>query len=149
MARKVLISLSAVSEAPTIEEPGVETLCRALQIQHIRLIDTDRQLQHFNDSRENKLITLSETIGERKSRLFVIVLKLRVPVGAATFLRQIQHQPKRIEVWGTAGILSGVGHRTAHLTTVEVANCSVTPGENTEAWYVGVAGIDVGACVIA
>ena len=79
----------------------------------------------------------------------MIVLELRVPVGAATFRRQIQHQPKRVEVWGTARILSGVGHRTAHLTTVEVVNRSVTPGENTEAWYVGVGGIDVGACVIA
>ena len=77
----------------------------------------------------------------------MIVLELRVPVGAATFRRQIQHQPKRVEVWGTARILSGVGHRTAHLTTVEVVNRSVTPGENTEAGYVGVAGVDVGARV--
>ncbi len=79
----------------------------------------------------------------------MIVLELRVPVGAATLRRQIQHQPKRVGVVGTARIPSGVGHRSAHLATVEVINRSVTPGENTEAWYVGVAGIDVGACVIA
>jgi hypothetical protein len=30
-----------------------------------------------------------------------------------------------------------------------VVNRSVTPGENAEAWYVGVVGIDVDACVTA
>jgi hypothetical protein len=79
----------------------------------------------------------------------VIVLELRVPVSAATFRCQVQHQPKRVEAWGTARILSGVGHLTAHLSTVEAVNRSITAGENIEARYVGVAGIDVGACVIA
>src|SRR5277367_5675504 len=94
---------------------------------------------------------LVQVVASAKGRLglFVIILELRIPVGAATLRRQIQHQPKGVEVWGTAWILSGVGHRATHLTTVEVVNRSVTPGENGEAWYVGVAGTDVGAREIA
>ena len=75
------------------------------------------------------------------------VLQLRIPIRAATSRRKVQHQPERIQVRPAARILSGVGHRTAHLAGVEVTNDSVAPAEDAEARDVGVFRIDIGTCV--
>jgi hypothetical protein len=69
-------------------------------------------LENFHNSRSPRR-SAKGSLG-----LFVIELELRVPVRAATFRRQIQHQPKRVEVWSTARILSWVGHRTAQFSAI-------------------------------
>ena len=72
-----------------------------------------------------------------------------MPIRAAAFRRQVQHQPERIDVRRATRILSRVGHRTAHLAAVKVTDDSIAPGEDAEAGDIGVFGADVGAGVVA
>src|ERR1700676_3615076 len=69
-------------------------------------------------------------------RVLLFVVELRVPVGAATFRREIQHLPKRVQVWGTPRVLARVRHRRTHLAAIEVANSSAAPDEYAEAGHI-------------
>ena len=84
-----------------------------------------------------------------KPCLFKRVIKLRIPVRAAALRRQVQHQPERIQVWGSTRILSGVCHRSAHLAAVDLADDSIALVEDAEAGDIGVVSVDVGASVFA
>ena len=53
------------------------------------------------------------------------VLKLGIPVSAATARRQVQHQPQRIEIRGAAGILTWIRHSAAKLATIKMADDAV------------------------
>jgi hypothetical protein len=79
----------------------------------------------------------------------VVVLELRVPVGSATSRRQIQHQPKRVEVWSTARVLAGIGHRSAQFAAVVMVSLAVASGEDAKAGYVSVVRIDIRAGLVA
>jgi hypothetical protein len=81
--------------------------------------------------------------------MFVLVIELWIPVRAAALRRQVQHKPKRVEVRRAARILSGIGHCSAHLAAIEVADDSVAPAEDTEAGDISVLGPYVGASVLA
>lgn len=70
--------------------------------------------------------------GRQELRLRMPVVEFRIPVGATTFRREVQHEPERIRVWRAPRVLAGVGHRPAHLTAVEVAHNSVAQIEQAE-----------------
>lgn len=55
----------------------------------------------------------------------MIVLEPRIPVSAATFRRQIQDQPKRIEVWGAPRI--DLQEHQARLSAAGAGNLSRYP----------------------
>ena len=71
------------------------------------------------------------------------VLKLGIPVGAAAFRSQIQHQPERIKIGRAARILSRVRHRAAHLSAVEVPDDTITASEDAESGNIRVVRVDV------
>src|ERR1700693_3283721 len=78
----------------------------------------------------------------------MFIVKLGIPVRAASLWRPIQHQPKRIEVRTAARVLSGVSHRRTHFAAAEMTNDSIAPAEDAEARNVGVISVYVGTCVL-
>src|SRR5262249_57756315 len=56
------------------------------------------------------------------------VIEFRIPVLAASLGRGVEDRPERIDVGSAAWILSGIGHRAAHLGGPEMADRAVAAG---------------------
>src|SRR6187431_2919272 len=77
------------------------------------------------------------------------ILELRIPVGSPPLGRGVEHGPEHIEFRRATRILTGIGHRTAHLAGPEMADGTVAAGEHAVAGNVGIFSTDVVTRVVA
>src|SRR5258708_29782294 len=101
--------------------------------------------KHLLRCRRNGRVGVSSFI----SRCQAGVFELWVPGGAATCGCEVEDRPQGVDVRGSARVLAGVGHLTAHLSAPEVADCAIDASEDVEAGNVTIVGADVGAGVVA
>jgi len=73
------------------------------------------------------------------------VFELWVPGGAAARGCKVEDRPQRVDVRGSARVLTGVGHLAAHLAAPEVADCAIAASEDIEVGDIAIVGADLDA----
>src|SRR5664279_272914 len=143
-------SLKTVSPWPSMKRHTFGA-CKVLQTPRwISKQSTEQKTSSFMRLLKNiDVNAIRARVASLLDRCQACVFELWIPCGAASFGREVEDRPQRVEVWGSARILVGVGHLARHLTAPKVADSAIFAGENTEAGYIAIISADVGPGVVA